>query len=337
MARPHSSRLEGADPPMRRSLLLLLSCTAILALGHDGRSEVVTDGALRVLGIRPAADEEFRQRTDWRHVIAEHLTFASSFYERSFDIRFEPVEAVEWESDDAATLDELVDRLEDEVSFDGVDVVIGFTAQRPNRGKLSKYVPLPWGLTPSLGRVSVVRAMLDDASYDLHLALIHEIAHLFGAFHVSDPSFVMRETVDGPRTFQFDVENGKLLRLMGEYDFEKGVASLATEVRDRVTALWKRGGVTNDNNPVAEALFNVGIDLRDAGQTEPAVATWREATRYDSAFAAPHALIGVTLADGGDYVAAVKELQVADRLGWPDAKQLMQLIRHQQATGGTTD
>lgn len=337
MALSRPRRFEGARPPMRRSLLLLLSCTAILALGRDGRPEVVTDGALRVLRIRPAADEEFRERADWRDVIAEHLTFASSFYGKSFDIRFEPVEAVEWESDDAASLGELVDRLEDEVSFEGVDVVIGFTAQRPNRGKLSKYVPLPWGLTPCLGRVSVVRAMLDDASYDLHLALIHEIAHLFGAFHVWDPSFVMRETVDGPRTFQFDVENGKLLRLMSEYDFERGVAGLSVEVRDRVTSLWKRGGLTNDSNPVAEALFNLGIDLRDAGQTEQAVAAWREAARYDSAFAAPHGLIGVALADEGDYAAALKELQVADRLGWPDARQLMQLIRHEQATGATTD
>jgi tetratricopeptide (TPR) repeat protein len=331
------SRRERPQSSMRRSLLPLLSCTVLLSLGAGGRAEVVMDGDLRVLRVRAAADEEFRERPDWEDVVGDHLSFASSFYEKSFDIRFELVEAVEWESDDGATLSELVDRLEEEISFDDVDVALGFTAQRPNRGKLSKYVPLPWGLTPSLGRVSVVRAMLDDASYDLHLALIHEVAHLFGAFHVSDPNFVMRETVHGPRTFQFDVENGKLLRLMKDYDFGKGVAALATEMRERITELWKHGGLAHDNNPVAEALFNIGIDLQDAGQTEQAIAAWREAGGYDRAFAAPHGLVGVALADMGQYAAALKELQVADRLGWPEARQVMQLIRHEQATGATTD
>ncbi len=337
MPRCDLRRPESADSPMRRSLLPVLFCTALLSIGGDGRSEVVMDGDLRILRVRAAADEEFRERADWRDVLAEHVSFASSFYEKSFDIRLELVDVFEWESDDAATLSDLVDGLEDEISFEGVDVAIGFTGQRPNRGKLSKYVPLPWGLTPSLGRVCVVRAMVNDASYDLHLALIHEVAHLFGAFHVSDPDFVMRETVYGPRTFQFDVGNGKLLRLLKEYDFAKGIAALATEVRERITALWKRGGLTHDNNPIAEGLFNLGIDLQDAGQTKQALAAWREAARYDSAFAAPHGLIGIALADMGDRAAALKELEIADRLGWPEAKQVIQLIRHERATGSTTD
>jgi tetratricopeptide (TPR) repeat protein len=317
---------------MRRVPLPLVFCAAFALLSAHAGPEVVTEGDLRILRVRAAIDEEFRDRADWRQVAADYLAFASRFYEKSFAIRLDVVEMVEWESDDQANLGELVDAVEDEIPLDGADVAIGLTGQHPNRGKLSKYVALPWGLTPSLGRVSVIRAMLDDASYDLHLALIHEIAHLFGAFHVADPNFVMRETVDGPRTFQFDVENGKLMRLMKQYDFEEGVARLPVATRDRLTELWKRGGLGHDNNPVAECLFNWGIDLRDAGQTDQAIAAWREAARYDESFAAPHGLIGVAVVETGDIDGALRELEIADRLGWPEAKQIIQLIRHEQAT-----
>ncbi len=322
---------------MRRVPLPAVFCAAFALLSAHAVPEVVTEGDLRILRVRAAVDEEFRDRADWRQVAADYLAFASSFYERSFEVRLDVTETVEWESGDEASLGELVDALEHEVPLDGVDVAIGFTGQRPNRGKLSKYVALPWGLTPSLGRVSVIRAMLDGASYDLHLALIHEIAHLFGAFHVSDPNFVMRETVDGPRTFQFDVENGKLIRLMKQYDFEAGVAGLPVAARGRLTELWKRGGLGHDSNPVAEALFNWGIDLQDAGQTDQAIAAWREAARYDESLAAPHGLIGVALAQTGDIDGALKELEIADRLGWPEAKQVIQLIRHEQATARAPD
>jgi len=317
---------------MKRSLPLPLISAALLTLCWSCSGEVVTDGDLRILRVRAVADEEFRERDEWRAVIGEYLAFASDFYEKTFDIRFSLAKAVAWESDDRATLSDLVDRMEDEVSFDGVDVVIGFSGQRPNRGKLSKYVPLPWGLTPGLGRVSMIRARAGDASYDLHLALVHEIAHLFGAFHVADPDFVMRETVDGPRTFQFDVENGKVLRLMKGYDFQGGIAAITPEVRNRITDLWRRGGVRGDNNPVAEAVFNLGVDLHDAGDTRAALEAWREAVHYDETFAAPHGLRGVALADEGDYAGALEELRIAAELGWPQASQVMQRVRHQQAT-----
>lgn len=319
--------------------LSLLATTLAAGLHWTGlcSAEVVTEGDIRILRVRAVADEEFREREDWQSVIEEHLVFAANFYEKTFDTRLEVVDLVEWESDDTATLSELVDRMEDEVSLNGVDVALGFSAQRANRGKLSKYVPLAWGLTPALGRVSLIRATDEGQSYDLHLALVHEIAHLFGAFHVAEQGYVMRETVQGPRTFQFDVENGKLLRLMKEYDFEKGAAALDTRVRERITYLWRRGGVRHDNNPLAEGLFNVGIDLRDAGQTQAAIEVWREAAQYDGTFAAPYGLVGIALADMQDYEGALKELEIAARLGWPEARQVMQLIVHQQASTGKDD
>ena len=78
-------------------------------------------------------------------------------------------------------------------------------------------------------------------------------------------------------------------------------------------------------------------DLAVVIETDQAIAAWREAARYDESFAAPHGLIGVALAETGDIGGALNELEIADRLGWPEAKQIIQLIRHEQAAARTPD
>jgi tetratricopeptide (TPR) repeat protein len=293
------------------------------------------DGRTRLLRIRAAADDELRQRDDWESVVRDHLQFASSYYEQAFGIRFRLVQVVEWDSDDtSAGLADLVDELERDVSPDGVDVVVGFSAQRPRPGKLSKSVALPTGLTPSLGRVSLIRVMPEDENYDLRLAVIHEIAHLFGAFHTAQQDSIMRESVEGPRTFQIDLENGKMLRLMRLFDFEQGVQGLSEEVLQRMTAIWASARIPGDANPVAQAFYNLGVERHDADQLEPAIALWQRAASYDETYAQPHGSIGLALASLGRYDDALAELRIARQLGWPQADQVVETVRHEQAAMG---
>lgn len=300
-------------------ILLVWTCfTGVIPATAD----VIKDGELRVVRIRACADEEFRQRQDWDVQVREHLEFASRIFEATFGIRFVVREIVEWDSNDEGEgLGDLVDELEAEIPLNGVDIVVGFSAQNPRRGKLSKYAPLPWGLTPSLGRVSMIRAMEDNDSYDLHLAVVHEIAHLFGAFHVGAPEFVMRETIQGPRTFQFDTDNAKLIRLMRDYDFEAGVESISSETAHKITKFWRNSGAGVDTNPLAEALFNRGIELYHQEQAEHALALWKRAIVADDRFALAYGTIGVALGEMGRYEEARQALLKADELGWPEAKQ----------------
>jgi tetratricopeptide (TPR) repeat protein len=320
---------------LRRLLVGTIGAALVVAAGQCG-AEAVMDGAVRVLRVRVAADDELRARADWEQVVRDHLQFASDYYEKTFDIRFDVQEIVAWDSDDeSAGLGDLVDELEKTIPVTGVDVVIGLSAQRPKPGKLSKYVGLPTGLTPSLGRVSLVRVMPDDENYDLRLALIHEVAHLFGAFHTAQQDSIMRESVQGPRTFQIDVENGKMVRLLRLFDFEKGVEGLDEDTLKRMTGIWERGGIPGDANPVAEALFNVGVEKHDQGQVEEAIKTWRRAAAYDKTYAQPHGSIGLALASLKRYDEALRELQIADRLGCPEAKQAIEMVKHQSAARGS--
>ncbi len=296
------------------------------------------DGDLRVLRIRACADEELRARDTWEQEVIDHLEFASGMYENSWGVTFDVVEIVEWETDnDGEGMGDLVDELELDIPTDGVDVVIGFSAQKPRRGKLSKYVALPWGLTPSLGRASMIRAMVDDESYDLHLAVVHEIAHLFGAFHVERQDSVMRETVDGPRTFQFDVENGKLMRLMRDYDFVAGVEAISPATADRITQIWKKGAVKHDSSPLAEALYNRGIELMNEDDLEGAIEVWKRSAKADATFAGARGTLGLAYSDLGRYDEAIRELKAAEKLGWPDARQWIEYIRHEMGAENKAD
>jgi tetratricopeptide (TPR) repeat protein len=302
-----------------------------LAIGTSAvQAKVVKDGDLRVLRIRACADDEMREREGWEAEVREDLEFASNIFEQTFGIRFSVGEIVEWESEDRGEgLGDLV-----EIPLDGVDVVVGFSAQNPRPAKLSKYVPLPWGLTPSLGRASMVRAMAEDEGYDLHLAVVHEIAHLFGAFHVRQQDSVMRETVEGPRTFQFDLGNGKMIRLMRDYDFERGVEGIPQDVADRMTEIWRSGGADVDTSPLGEALFNRGIELYNQDRLDEAIGLWRRATQADDHLASAYGNLGIALADQGHYDAALEALRKADELGWPEAKQATCMVRWERRDGG---
>ena len=48
--------------------------------------------------------------------------------------------------------------------------------------------------------------------------LLHEISHLFGASHSTDPASVMCEH---PRTHRFDADAADMIHLMREFDFAK--------------------------------------------------------------------------------------------------------------------
>jgi tetratricopeptide (TPR) repeat protein len=307
---------------------------SILAGAAPCRAAVTMDGETRLLRVRVAADDELREGAGWEATAAEHLRFASDYLEASFAIRLQVAETVTWESDDRGLgLGDLVDELQEEIPLDDVDVVIGLSAQRPRSGKLSKYVGLPTGLTPSLGRVCMVRVLPEDENYDLRLALIHEIAHLFGAFHVAQQDSIMREVVQGPRTWQIDSENAKMVRLMRLYDFEQGVEGLSEEALRRMTRIWEPAAARGDANPVAEALYNAGVEHHAKGETERAASLWRRATTYDHTYAEPHGSLGTLLAGQGKYAEALKELEIADRLGWPDAKQMIEAVKHEQEQG----
>ena len=108
----------------------------------------------------------------------------------------------------------------------------------------SQYVLIPdqWGTTGATTR------------------LVHELCHVFGAFHVADPNSVMRPAFQKtPAKFTFGDAAEQVMRLTRKVDFRSGVESLDATTMTKVRELFSRQHhhpserVTDDPDKVPQA------------------------------------------------------------------------------------
>jgi len=107
------------------------------------------------------------------------------------------------------------------------------------------------GLAVELGAHAVALCAGEDEASVLTAA--HELAHLFGAVHVSDPASIMHATADFDARL-FDPLNRRILRSLRERDFAR---PLDAEETARLAAVYReaeRSGGLVDPSDVASAL-----------------------------------------------------------------------------------
>ena len=174
----------------------------------------------RVVRVQALADPSFRGRNPrWTEELRARIEAASVYFEREFEIRFVTVNAAAWpERERIASTAGLMVKLKQDyptLKDDGIfDVIIAFTAE-----PISRYLP---NGRPRADRIGDCRVGLgnyvvatvsgiyrgtpdnSDLDYDT-VALIHELAHIFGAEHVQDTSSIMHESFDYRSAF--DMKN----------------------------------------------------------------------------------------------------------------------------------
>jgi hypothetical protein len=70
--------------------------------------------------------------------------------------------------------------------------------------------------------------------------LVHELCHVFGAFHEANPNSVMRPAYQGtPRHFEFSNSTREIIRLTKDLDLTRGVAGLAPEAARRIREIYR--------------------------------------------------------------------------------------------------
>ncbi|MBI2367859.1 MAG: hypothetical protein HYV01_23040 [Deltaproteobacteria bacterium] len=202
-----------------RITCFILSVVAVpsCALLHDPRFE-------RVVRVQALADPSFRGRNPrWNEELRARIEAASVYFEREFEIRFVTVNAAAWpERERIASTAGLMVKLKQEFPAqknDGAfDLIVAFTAE-----PLSRYLPTG---RPRADRIGDCRVGLGnyviatvsgifrnvpehpDLNYDT-VALIHELAHLFGAEHVQDTASIMHESFDYRSAF--DMKNRSVI------------------------------------------------------------------------------------------------------------------------------
>jgi Metallo-peptidase family M12 len=178
----------------------------------------------RIVRVKALADVSFRARNPgWADEARGLIEAASDYYEREFDIRFVTESVVAWPAQERihSTVDLLARIKQDFPSQkrDGsYDLIVAFTAEgisryfvagRPRVDRigncqhgLGNYIVAP---VNKLFRYSGAHA---EPEPDV-VALIHELAHIFGAEHVDDRASIMFEDF-GYRT-EFDDKNRRVI------------------------------------------------------------------------------------------------------------------------------
>ncbi len=207
----------------------------------------------RMVRVRAVADPVFRTLPDWEERLRARFGAAAAEVSRQIGVDFALVAAAPWEPTDSADGGmAVIQDLQRSVSDDGVDVVVGFVAERreaPPTGERLEIRGHTLGLAPCFtGTVVVceVVASRDGVEWRMPEAslrenLVHELGHLFGAVHVTGDS-VMRPAPAGAPTFEFDALNLEVMRACRWVDFREHFASLDRPELEALAAAYGRLG-----------------------------------------------------------------------------------------------
>jgi hypothetical protein len=234
------------------------------------------DVPLRDVTFRVVADEEFRARVGagWEDDVRARMAKASAVFEREFRVRFVVGSVGEWTSDDAAaTIHELHAALARQAASAREDVVIGFTSQHGPARPGPRLDVYDRGVAYYYGRCCIVRAGLPAGAgawpYEDETVL-HEVGHLFGAWHSTDGRSVMRALKDGPQRAAFDAYARTAILAARDVDFRRGTDSVGDAEVDSLYSVWKVSHPADADFPPWQALCTEGWWARDCGRADDA-------------------------------------------------------------------
>lgn len=190
---------------MRRPITCSILSLALAAAG----CALPKAPAERIVRVKALADQDLREKDPrWRESVRGVLEAASDYFEREFSIRFAVTTVEPWTAQartpfTAALLAELKRTLPLGELRREHDLVVAFTGQPVHvlsgRARVDRIGNCEEGLAnyvvASLGGPFRYAGPYSEPNLDL-LALIHELAHVFGAEHVEDPSSLMHDPFD---------------------------------------------------------------------------------------------------------------------------------------------
>jgi tetratricopeptide (TPR) repeat protein len=303
---------------------VVLSAMLVLC-GPFGQCAHAQSTEVRTVTLRVAADESYRAGAEWEADLRRTVQIVSDIYEKQFQIRFVILDVVPFTLPSQASLHRYapLNRLQSmatAVPIGEAELLIGFSG-----GMCESRAA--YGAAYPFGRFAVIMARCEKPGNKMgpESVLSHEIAHLFGAFHppVTVPS-VMR--IGGGPADLFDSQNARVIRMMRDHDFRRGILSVDEPTRRAWKAIYAEGSQrTNESNGLITALEAAGLDLARSGKLPEGEALIREAIRIDQYIASPHASLGSVLAQRGQLQEAVREFQLAKGLDFNDVRSRTEL------------
>ena len=294
---------------MRRAGVVVAFALALSTLaatiGPVPRAHAETP-ALRTITMRLALDSRVMGDEGRTRQIVEQV---SAIYERAFQIRWEVLDVVPWTPAGPVTLrlgDTGALRPEARPPAGAAEVVVALSADTCAPRE-------PAGVADPFGAIVVIkpRCILRSRLTQMVSVLSHELAHLFGAFHVVRGPSVM---LDGGPPDAFDDQTARVIRLMRDRDFRRGVDAIDDARRAAFLEIFAESHRPGDANPLVAALTRAGATWLDAGQTAEAIPRFREALYLDPSSASSHRGLGIALTRERRLDEAIEALREAVRL-----------------------
>ncbi len=224
--------------------------------------------------VRAAADPVFRGTANWEQRLRDRFAAAASQLSRQVEIDCVLTSVEPWDRqvDAGAGLD-LVADLRAAFACGPNEIVVGFTAERrepPEGGETWRVPGYSLGIAPCFAGYTVVSEII--ASRDgrewripeptLRESLAHEVAHAFGAVHVSGPT-LMRRAPGATARYDLHPMNAAVMRAARWIDFETRFDSLTQDELARLVEAYSelaKGAASDDGVHFYRGLALVYID-----------------------------------------------------------------------------
>jgi hypothetical protein len=203
-------------------VLLVFSCSFWLRAATAAERPALPAVEMRQITVLAAADPSYRRYyDDWRQRVTTIVAAASKHFETPLGLRFRVARHHEWRYQKAPRPDEQAVRMAHQIDPADCDLVVAFTLHAydkpPQRGVEAR------GLANPFGQYVVLPDQWTTRSASVRL--VHELCHVFGAFHSADPRSVMQPSFSKgtPQTFTFGKPAEAVLRLTRQLDLQQGV------------------------------------------------------------------------------------------------------------------
>lgn len=298
---------------MRGVIVWLIAMVGLFAV-----SPLKAEQGVRTITLKVAADSGFRGRPGWEGEIRNSVEAVSKAWESQFGIRWMVVDLVAWEppaGDRFLNSGKLFGHLKSTIPPAGADVVLGVFEDRclDHLGGLGDF----FGAT-ALVMTGCLRQ--PGSRHTIEMVLSHELAHLFGAFHVR-PHIRSVMSGDGPDIF--DPQTSRIIRLMREREFSKGahtIHALDASTQATISAIYSEGHVQGARNPVAGAYLVSGEFLLASNKFDEAIGAFRQASLIEPEWHLPHTNIGAAYEKLGRHDLAIAAYKTAVSMNPADAQ-----------------
>jgi len=264
----------------------------VAAIGFFSFGDLRADEWSRTITLQIAADSDFRKRPGWESEIQKSVDAVSEIWARHFGIRWKVVDFVPWDppvGEKGLDTGVLFSHLKSTIPRSNADVVLGVF-----EGKCLDELA---GSGDFFGTSAlVITRCLRQAGprNTVDMVLSHELAHLFGAFHVR-PHIRSVMSGDGPDVF--DPQTQRVIRLMRDMEFKRPVGAihdLPDDKKAAISAIFAEGHLRGTPNPLAVAYLLSADFLSQNQSYAEAVEALNKALQIDAEWSSIHTALGIT-------------------------------------------